>query len=530
MSDQKYNIKDDFWAIEKLVPKRNKPTVTRPSSDTSAVEITSDAPLASQDTSRLELSRDSIRQAPSSPTVDAAPDDEYAPACPLIENVQIYRWRNNYNYYEDFLRDAKRYYRASVAEAAHVPYFSYVPQYVQLSRDQLRWYVYWRGRVREGVYPETDYSYILLLITEIINLSDNMDTKLGQHLLIELYRHYNRTYPRICRYLSDWICDYSLIHHLPPPDDHDASLTENCTLKEFYVFFEGDDASDNYARLLIKYCSSYDYKKSKFAIGDNIAVYDRHVVGALAYTIDRCSEPGSILSGAGLDSNMITRDAYSGALCSSEIKRRLKVKFFSFSRSHELRFLVADMIKYSENKIRAYLGIKSRLSVFGIPDAITRALDAYFAETLPVIKRTPYEEESAVLDYDRLYEQPHTELSLENAEKIEQSSWNTTQLLVEAFDGEVPSTVEPEAVIEEKRAESDDIRTALGEKYEFVLAALREDFATQKSIASRLGLMPDALADMINDIAADIIGDIILEDALGGYTIIEDYKELFEDE
>ncbi len=532
LSDEKYNIKDDFWAIEKLVPKRDKPKVQRPTPDTSAVEITSDAPSVSFDGTKLNLSHDVAIQKSTPPTVSDVPDEEYSPACPLIEKAYIYRWKNNYNYYEDFRRDARRYYRASVREAVHVPYFSYVPQYVQLTRDQLRWYIYWRGCVRRDVYPETDYSYILLLITEIINLADEVDTVLGQRILLALYRNYSTAYPRLCRYLSDWICDYSLIHHLPPPTDIDTSLTENCSLREFYVFFEGNDASDNYARLLIKYCSGYDYKKSKFATNDNLELYDRHISGALSRAIDRCSEPGSILSGAGLDSNLITRDAYSGALCSSEIKRRIKVKFFSFSRSHELRFLVADIIKHSENKIRAYLGIKSRLSVFGIPESITHALDAYFAEELPVIKRMPYESESAVEDYDRLYEQPHTELSLENAEMIEKSSWNTTQLLVEAFDGDVidEEKAQPEPVIEVKSNDQNDLKTALGDKYEFVLAALDEDIAQQKAIAARLGLLPDALADMINDIAADILGDIILEDAVGGYTIIEDYKELFKNE
>ncbi len=530
MSDQKYNIKDDFWAIEKLVPKRDRPAVSRSMPDTSAVEITSDSRSEPSNDQRITINREFGFKEHAS-TICSEPDDEYSPSCPLIEKVRIYRWKNNYNYYEDFRRDAKRYYRASVEQASAVPYFSYVPQYVQLTRDQLRWYIYWRGCVRRGVYPETDYSYILLLISEIINLSDEIDTEVGQHLLIDIYRHYSTVYPRICRYLSDWICDYSLIHHLPPPEDIDSSLTENCSLREFYIFFEGDDAAHNYARLLIKYCSSYDYKKSKFATGDNLAVYDDHILGALAYTIDRCSEPGSILSGAGLDSNMITRDAYSGALCSSVIKRRLNVKFFSFSRSHELRFLVADIIKYSENKIRAYLGIKSRLSVFGIPDTITRALDVYFAEKLPIIKRAPYETESVAEDYDRLYEQPHTELSLENAEKIEKSSWSTTQLLVDAFDGDEKTTVLPEpAVVEQKHDDQPDLQTALGEKYEFVIAALKSDFAKEKNIASNLGLMPDALADMINDIAADIIGDIILEDQVDGYTIIEDYKELFDDD
>ena len=37
--------------------------------------------------------------------------------------------------------------------------------------------------------------------------------------------------------------------------------------------------------------------------------------------------------------------------------------------------------------------------------------------------------------------------------------------------------------------------------------------------------MIDAVADEINEIAAEIFGDVILEDGEGGYAIIEDYRE-----
>ena len=40
-----------------------------------------------------------------------------------------------------------------------------------------------------------------------------------------------------------------------------------------------------------------------------------------------------------------------------------------------------------------------------------------------------------------------------------------------------------------------------------------------------MGKMIDAVADEINGIAAEVFGDVILEEADGGYAIIEDYKE-----
>ena len=37
--------------------------------------------------------------------------------------------------------------------------------------------------------------------------------------------------------------------------------------------------------------------------------------------------------------------------------------------------------------------------------------------------------------------------------------------------------------------------------------------------------MIDAVADEINEIAAEIFGDVILEEGEDGYVIIEDYRE-----
>lgn len=531
MNDRKRSEIDDFWAIEKLVPKKDKPFMSRPVFDTSAVDVDLPRPdtKGSQKASAFKLT----------PTPPPTPELIYSPVSPLIEQVKVFRWGNNYNYYEDFRRDALRLLRAPSHECPHVPFFSYVPQYVQLSREQLSWYLFWRDRIRHGEYLATDYSYIVLLIFEIINLGADADTVLGQRLLCELQRHYRREYPRLDRYLCEWICDYSLIHRLPPPLDFcEQGLADNSSLREFYVYFEGAEASDEYARLLIRFCSSYDYRKSKFATPENLPLYDKHVPAALSAAIALCSDSGRLLSGAGLENNTLTRDAYTGALCSSTQKRRFEISFFSFSRSHELRFVIADIIKYSENKIRARLGIKSRLSVFGLSRPITSALDDYFNSALPVVVRTVSNELASDAEYAKLYDLPKSELSLQNADLIEHNSWETTRLLIDAFDGEEsknPSCVEPAfeptAVPNESDANPTDLLKArLGERFAFVCAAKRGDVDAQRKLALRMNLLPDALADSINEIAVDVLGDIILESSGDGYTIIENYMELFEND
>jgi len=538
VQDRKFDAKDDFWAIEKLIPKTRKTNVApiRKSPDVSAVEIISDAPESQRGESKLTV-LSAAKQPSEINTVPPSPDLEYIPVSPLIGKVKIYKWKNSYNYYEDFKKDAIRYRNAVSHPSPHVPYFSYVPQYVQLNREQLDWYLYFRDSVRQGSFPECDYSYILLLIYEIINLGELADVREGQKLLCDIHKNYRKAYPKLDRILGEWVCDYSILHRLPPPTNAHPALADASSLKEFYAYFEGVGATESYAKLLIRSCSAYDYKKSKFAVGDALPIYDKHVVGALASVLIPAKDGRKLITGSKLENNFITRDAYSGALCASDVKRRMEIEFCSFSSSHELRFIIADIVKYSENKIRAHIGVKSRLSVFGLTKEITTALDAYFARELPVIRRSRAEAERPAEEYDKLYEPPKTELSLKNAELIEESSWSTTAMLEEAFEAEAPRKPEPKLpqVTEslpvfsvENTDEASQLKEILKEKYEFIEAAIDENFALQKKIAKKLSMMSDALADTINDAAADVLGDIILEDCGDGYTIIEDYREIFE--
>jgi hypothetical protein len=53
----------------------------------------------------------------------------------------------------------------------------------------------------------------------------------------------------------------------------------------------------------------------------------------------------------------------------------------------------------------------------------------------------------------------------------------------------------------------------------------------QIAFARERGEMIDSLADRINEIAADILGDILLEEAEnGGYTVLEDYRAQWEEQ
>ena len=114
------------------------------------------------------------------------PDDEYVPQSVLLHRVRIFRWKSSFPYYEDFANTAWKLLSAQGKHCRRVPFFSYVPQYAQMDRAQLEWYLWLRECVRKGETPETDYSYVLLLVYEIINLSGRMDPFEAQTLLCRL--------------------------------------------------------------------------------------------------------------------------------------------------------------------------------------------------------------------------------------------------------------------------------------------------------------------------------------------------------
>ena len=77
--------------------------------------------------------------------------------------------------------------------------------------------------------------------------------------------------------------------------------------------------------------------------------------------------------------------------------------------------------------------------------------------------------------------------------------------------------------------EKDTLMAELGDLSDFLNFALRSDVSAQRDFARSRGEMMDSIADRINEIAADVFGDVLLEECDdGGYAVMEDYRSMFE--
>ena len=525
---------DEFWDISSLVPRKNVSSYRKPSIDTSAAQISA-APSAKEQKSEeqstvikryvnpLHYEQKKIRREAFEST------ESYYPENSLLHKVTLKKRKSEYQLYEEFLADAIRYKDADASECEFAPYYSYVPQYNQLSRAQLDYYLWWRKCFREGTLIKIDYSYILLYIFELINLGERQDVRWAQEQLSEIWNVYHREYAALASKLATWICDFSLIHRLPAPENIRHSVGRRVpALKEFYLHMPKGDY-EGCARSLIKYATEYDYKTSKFAKEPNIAIFDKHIFGAMLVAVKFYSKDGALLSELASEDSKLIRNCFEGALCVSEQRFEVEVKYCSFSRSNELRYILGDIVKYSENEIRTYLGVKSKLSVYSVSGELQKAIDAYF-ETALFSQPKPSHKKEEKHEYDVLYDLPRTEFSLDRARQIEEASWGVTKDLISAFEAESLSPEPEPEPIPEPVAESDTgdatLREALGEYLAFAEALKRRDGDACRRLAAEKSKMLDGVVDEINEIAVEIIGDVLIEEGDDGFEILDCYRDL----
>ncbi len=527
----KYEALDAFWDISSLVPNDRTIRAMRRSTDT--VEISDGAENNNDARNRLSdtvITR-TIQTANKENDSSANETDSYLPTHPLIHKVILYKDASNYEFYADFCREAAGYWSITGTECEYCDFFSYSPQYDQLTDGQREYYFWWRECIKSGKYIATNTCYINLFFYELINMDGVITPLEARDLMIDVLVNYKDILKGSLPKYIKWICDFSLIHRLLPPEKHSRFLVKNAvTLKEYFVRVPQNDTG-GWARTLLEYCCSYDYKTSKFAKDDALELFDTHVPAALTRVVEYLSKDGRILSQLPFGDCKVTTKAFEGAICATKNRYTVEVRYCSFSRSHELRFLVGDVVKHCENRIRAYIFVKSRLTVYSLPNDVQAIVDEYFNTYLPH-RRRPSAKTHEPQIYDALYDLPRKALDLSNAARIENESWETTRELVEAFDetAEPISTVAPITQSLDMIAESSSgevsLIDALGEYADCVRALANGDTSAITTISRIKGKPADAIVDAINEIAVDVIGDIIIEGSDNDIAVLDDYKDM----
>lgn len=494
--------------------------------------------------------------------------DERDGAGALLRHITVRAWINDFVFYGRFARDAQRSHRQT-GNPAHlarfVPFTSYLPQYSQMSRNQLLYYLAFRDSVRSDSYPVfsgAGTAYILLYAYEILNLPEDIPPETGMRLLCGMWRHYRESDQRIDTFFGEWVADYSMIHNVPlSPVIYPClpQIVKKVQFKEFYLdtLLGSNDAVALVTDIFMEGFSDYDYRTSRY-YRMHTQEYDRAMHDVLeqvltaAYHAGR--EPFSLAR-----EYRINRDAYAGAIAQTEVKKRLSITFLSFLRSEKPREWVTGILKYTENRLRKRMALRAKLRVDGLSPADQAVIDAYFGtDPIPPKKKSAAQTEEET--YLRHYEADTHGFDFTAAGEIEKSSWENTVRLTDtsvnpsdlsdlpATDSlcgaitDAPQSAE-EAPMGEIRTKMNEAEThggvhpaeggnapadsgdAPGESAPYavekaaMMAALHGRFA---AYCRTVGEFPGRMAERINEIFMDEMGDIVLE---ADYTVVEAYRK-----
>ena len=501
---------------------------------------------------------------------------EYTPDNALIKQIRIFPSSDGtvINRNILFSRERESLLHAKGTPCEPVGYFSFSPRYSQLTKSQLSWYLWWRENMRNGNYIQTDYSYVKLYIMELLTADESEDI---DGCLDKLCRLYINNHDSVLgfMYLGRLISDFCMLHRLSSPSNLLAPYMHNLIFHhvndEFYL---GPSKAnrDIFPEIAIKYISVYNYRKSKFAVDENRKLYDKHIFNAVkeVFQNDECYDLVRSKATGAYSTVVTERKVFDGQR--ELVSKDAKIQTIAYPISC-IQGTVTDTIRYAENKIRDHLGVRSKLSILSLDKSIKCVIDAYFDKALPKKAQDAKlreQKKSPRTEYDRFYDLPKTALSIENASQIEKNSWNTTKILIETFGGDgqnadpdaktntplspdkstdidksednkndtlessqtMPGSNHDKSEKTQKTGEAneyDDLINSLGNLAGFISLCKNRSFREQRQFASEQGLSCDEIADIINENAANILGDIILEEDSGGYGIISDYLSIIKD-
>ena len=501
----------------------------------------------------------------------------YVPKGDIFVSCKVEDWNKNFALFGDFLRDAKKYYKKTCINASYEYYFSYRPMYRELSHEQLCWYLFWRSRIREGSYPKTGLSYIFLYLYEQINLSDVIGPEKAYANIVRLWKAYRAEFPRLDKYIADWLIDLSLINRLEIDLDDIAQCLPDiigiATIPEFYI-------SENFFKdkgnlgFIMRNFSAYDHKTSKFYSEKNQELFELHIPSVLFAVLS--SPEFSALSkketqeGANIKA---TRESYMGAVCAYEHKKKITVEYKNLYRNFFLKQCVTYTIRYAENLVRDYLGIKSKLPVNGYPEPLKKVLDEYKSAHLVREKatgKTKATKNAKTEENEEIPEAAEFSPDVLAAAEIEKESWDTTMTLVELQNRDMDQSIDndfvaidtgnaetyeeidkiapivesdpdifdvlenlenlenPETPAPQGGSDMAEFISLLSSPERMALELILGEKAADKSgeFLSQSGAMLESVADEINERAMDFFGDVLIDVASG--EIIEDYKSEIE--
>lgn len=327
---------------------------------------------------------------------------------------------------DEFLSLAQKLVNQRESRAHFVPFQCYWPTYTSMTEQQLRWYLFWRGQVRDAKYPNTDLSYIFLHVYELINNVGVRNADDGYERLRNLWLGYRGQYPKLDRYLVDWLADYAIVNHCHagPLRSYVDALREGSEVGQPDLALAAclDQPPDQWPLPLIEALSAYRVRRSKFYLEGHQADIEQNVPKCLAAVDGRLKE--KFASGL-LDlfrperTVTIDRQPYQSARYSGEAQKISIGPIVPYSEHAPFGDFLANLLKHTENRLRERAGYSGRLRGIALEAEVQGVID----ELVLGAQRTPVSPPVVPL-------RPRVQIDLSRVQALTQESDQLREMLL----------------------------------------------------------------------------------------------------
>lgn len=440
---------------------------------------------------------------------------------------------------KQYLNEAQKLASRKVKQTKFVPlespFTSYSHDYQVLNQEQRQWYFYWRDQVRQGQYLATDLAYIFIYAPELVHLVGVDGPNDAYQRLRALWLNYRDQHPKIEPYLLSWMlslvtaydCEVSSRDVLLTPEAF--NFTVSIAPDVLFAQYVGGDFRELPIPLLEKYVD-YAIQRSSFYTSEHEALVQQVLPASIDIVNTYQANNGN--------GPLFNRQTSAPVII--ELKRCWRADqtyldwpmrlYFedvpAYSQNQKLRRYLTGIVKYTENKLREEKNFRGRLRVLGL-DRVTRTLiDRLIAHNGHVISPPPAvpKIEIDLSQVDRLRAESEEVLSMLQIEEeaIIDDSIPTPEPMAELVNIQpVAEAAIREPVMETEGVETEDVMWAefarALKSYQVETLAAIIDGSDPKAaihhIATAQFLMPTMLVDDINELARDILGDILIESA-----------------
>lgn len=454
----------------------------------------------------------------------------------------------------EFKKESFKHVNNGGSPCSFVPFMSYWPTYSSMNSEQTQWYFYWRKKVREGTYLDTDLSYIFLYVYELLNGVGYKQPAEGFEMIWNTWQAYNEKFSKLNGYLSNWLFDFVIINNLD--DKLEKLLTSSAIYNDnilFSIRIYKRYIEESSAILLedVLQIITYSVYKSKVSLKGNESL----LMQELERVVNIINEETINKYGKNLFKLFCPiykiderKYAYSSAVYDGNIT--YNISYLSFKQHSPLVQFLTSLVKEIENRVRKKLSFSGRLKGIELDEFFLNIIDKEYYEV--TVKGNVNQKVKKNVNEDKVTSNELTSQPLKiNPELLNQLRKESTEIqeILMVEDEEDNSNKKDlyvdssqEKLVEEKliekiplmetKGQSDDevvefITELVPYKIEVLLLLLSgTDIDEQlKNIAMSNQTMPEIMLDEINEEFGDKVGDILIDTSSIPLCILEEYIE-----